>query len=104
VELTSHLVLGFGMPHGMDWIWVTLVALLIFGAKLPQVMRNLGGSVREFKKGMEDIGGNPPSTSIAATIPPSPARVEGAVPRDARALPASIISDAKIEPTVNTPS
>ncbi len=83
MEPSSHYVLGFNMPHGMDWIWIGLVMLLIFGSRLPSVMRNLGGSVREFKKGMEDPASPPPPATIPpAATPPAAPRVEGAVPRD----------------------
>jgi sec-independent protein translocase protein TatA len=41
----------FGAP--MELIVVALVALLLFGNRLPSVMRSLGQSVTEFKKGLE---------------------------------------------------
>lgn len=41
-------------PSGFEWIILLVVALLIFGHKLPSVMRNLGSSVGEFKKGVKD--------------------------------------------------
>lgn len=34
---------------------VCFIALLLFGGRLPSVMRSLGGSIREFKRGMEDV-------------------------------------------------
>ena len=49
-----QLVLGFGMPQGFEWIVIMLALTLMFGKRLPDVLRGLGGSVREFKKGMED--------------------------------------------------
>ena len=34
-----------------EWIWVLLVAVLLFGAKkLPELARSAGESLREFKK------------------------------------------------------
>lgn len=42
------------MPSGFEWIIVLVVALLLFGRRLPDVMRSLGSSAREFKKGLED--------------------------------------------------
>ncbi|TXT33377.1 MAG: hypothetical protein FD138_1891 [Planctomycetota bacterium] len=47
------MLLGIGFtPMGM--LIVGLVALLMFGKRLPEVMRGLGKSVTEFKKGIND--------------------------------------------------
>jgi sec-independent protein translocase protein TatA len=40
---------------GYEMIIVALVCLLIFGNRLPSVMRSLGKSVTEFKKGVSGI-------------------------------------------------
>lgn len=45
---------AFGLPGGFEWIIVLVIALLIFGPKLPSIMRGLGGSIKEFKKGVDD--------------------------------------------------
>lgn len=42
----------FSMPGGMEWIVIGLVALLIFGNRLPGVARSLGQALREFKSGL----------------------------------------------------
>ena len=67
---------AFTMPGGVEWIIILVIALLLFGKRLPDIMRSLGGSVREFKKGM-DL--DSPS-SLPAPPPSSP--VDGAVSRD----------------------
>ena len=47
------MLLGIGFtPMGM--LIVGLVALLMFGKRLPDVMRSLGKSVTEFKKGIDE--------------------------------------------------
>ncbi len=42
------------MPGNTEWIVVLIVALLIFGSRLPSVMRSLGKSVHEFKAGLDE--------------------------------------------------
>ena len=53
----SMLPFAFFLPSlgGTELIIVALVCLLIFGNRLPSVMRSLGKSVTEFKKGVSGI-------------------------------------------------
>ena len=48
-------LLMFGFPGGAEWIVILVIALLIFGPRLPQVMRSLGKGITEFKKGIRDV-------------------------------------------------
>lgn len=45
----------FGLPGGMEMVVILVVALLIFGRRLPDVARSLGKSIVEFKKGIRDV-------------------------------------------------
>jgi sec-independent protein translocase protein TatA len=49
----SPLFAFFGAPWEM--IVILVVVLLLFGNRLPSVMRSLGKGVTEFKKGIEGI-------------------------------------------------
>ena len=44
-----------GLPGGGEWIIVLIIALLVFGPRLPAVMRSIGKGVVEFKKGLRDV-------------------------------------------------
>jgi sec-independent protein translocase protein TatA len=45
----------FSAPGTGEWMVILLLGLLIFGRKLPEVARNLGKSVNEFKRGLRDF-------------------------------------------------
>ena len=52
---TQSMVLAFGFPGLPELMVVLLIALVLFGgAKLPSLMRNLGRSANEFKRGMAE--------------------------------------------------
>jgi TatA/E family protein of Tat protein translocase len=53
--LTGTHLLALGMPQGWDWLFLIVVALLIFGKRLPEVARSVGKSVTEFKKGLSEV-------------------------------------------------
>ncbi|QNN25172.1 twin-arginine translocase TatA/TatE family subunit [Planctomycetales bacterium ZRK34] len=45
----------FGLPGGWEWIVVLIVALMIFGKRLPEVGKSMGKTIVEFKKGLRDV-------------------------------------------------
>jgi len=49
-------VMAIQMPQGLDWVWILLIVLVIFGGKkLPDLARNLGKGMSEFKKGLNEV-------------------------------------------------
>ena len=49
-------VMAISMPQGLDWVWILLIVLVIFGGrKLPDLARNLGKGLSQFKKGLSDV-------------------------------------------------
>ncbi len=71
----------FGMPGGIEWIIILIVALLIFGKRLPEVMKSMGKGIVEFKKGVKGVEDD----------------VEDAVEKDPEKLEASNNSNEKIK-------
>ena len=47
----NSLYITLGMPGGSEWILIIAVILLLFGGKkIPELMKGLGGGIKEFKK------------------------------------------------------
>jgi sec-independent protein translocase protein TatA len=54
MSATSTMMFFSGIGH-WELIVVLFVVLLVFGAKVPEVMRSLGKGVTQFKKGIRDV-------------------------------------------------
>lgn len=61
----------FGLS-GWEILIVLVVALLIFGKRLPDIMRGLGSSAREFKKGMTEEAKPASHSQAAPALPLNP--------------------------------
>ena len=48
-------ILAFGIPGGYEWVIILVIALLLFGRRLPEVGRSLGRGIVEFKRGIKGI-------------------------------------------------
>ncbi|MGA2501811.1 MAG: twin-arginine translocase TatA/TatE family subunit [Tepidisphaeraceae bacterium] len=64
------------------WLIVLVVVFLLFGNRLPSVMRSLGRGVTEFKKGMEGVDDED-----------EPKRVPKEPPKDATSGPSATPTD-----------
>jgi len=66
--------LAFIQNIGMtEWIIIGMIALLLFGRRLPEVGRSLGKGIVEFKRGLKDLDGDLESSSNR----PAPATTMG---------------------------
>jgi TatA/E family protein of Tat protein translocase len=68
---SMRLLLAFGMPAAPEWIFIGILALVLFGPKkLPELARGLGKALAELQKAKEDfhreITGIPPLPKIQA--------------------------------------
>ena len=66
---------GIGMQ---EMLIIGIIAVLLFGKKLPEVARTVGGSYREFRKGLFDLQ----STMNSSVDSPAPKRKSTAFVRD----------------------
>ena len=54
--LTSTPLFVGGLPGGMEWAVILLIAVLLFGAnKIPKLARSTGQAMGEFQRGREEI-------------------------------------------------
>lgn len=91
-------LMGFiGAPGPFEMIIIGVVAVLLFGKRLPEVGRSLGRSLIEFKKGMGDIQDT--VNSVKHSPPPSSSRVHDIDDRDEATAPKFEPPKAAPQPT-----
>lgn len=67
-------VMNFLLPGGMEWVWILLIALLLFGgSRLAGLGKSAGQAIREFKEETKDLkkSDEPPVIVPQATAAPT---------------------------------
>ncbi len=64
--------LALGMPGLGEWIVIGVIAVLLFGKRLPEVGKSLGKGIVEFKKGLRGIEDDVDVQSTASAIQSNP--------------------------------
>ena len=82
--MVEPLLAIFGLPGGYEWFVILIIALLVFGGRLPNVARSFGKSIVEFKRGLRDVKDDidHPGVQASTRVP------AGALPLTAPSSPA----------------
>jgi len=60
-------IFGFLTPGPFEMLVIAAIAVMLFGKRLPEVGKNLGKSLTEFKKGVRDV-----ETNISDSVQSTP--------------------------------
>ena len=77
----------FGLPGGMEWVILAIIALLVFGGtRLANAGKNAGKAIREFKEETSSLKKSdaPPQTP---QVPPAPASEPEGVVHEGEIVP-----------------
>jgi sec-independent protein translocase protein TatA len=54
--LSVNPLMLLSMPSGMEWLWIVLVVIILFGGKkIPELARGIGKGIREFNDAKDGI-------------------------------------------------
>jgi sec-independent protein translocase protein TatA len=54
--LSVNPVMLLSMPSGMEWLWIVLVVIILFGGKkIPELAKGIGKGIREFNDAKDGI-------------------------------------------------
>jgi sec-independent protein translocase protein TatA len=85
--------------HGLDLVVILVIALLIFGPKkLPEMGSAIGKSIKEFRKGMNELTNPKEETEEKAKVA-SPVSME-AIDREIASKKAAAAESSMVEPEV----
>jgi sec-independent protein translocase protein TatA len=60
------------LPSGMEWLWIVLVVIILFGGKkIPELAKGIGKGIREFNDAKDGIKKEIESGMKEPTTPPS---------------------------------
>lgn len=90
--------IGFG-----EMVVVAFVALMLFGGRLPEVMRTLGGSYRKFRTGMDEFKRQTTSVlDVRPSLPPYQPTPPTSTPVAAAAAATAAASKVEAPPAAPT--
>jgi sec-independent protein translocase protein TatA len=97
-------LLAFGMPAAPEWIFIGILALILFGPKkIPEIARGLGKALGELQRAKEDfhreITGVPPLPKIESPTGVQPTASEGDAPMEHAVTPSATLASQKANPS-----
>lgn len=99
-------ILAFGMPAAPEWIFVGILALVLFGPKkIPEIARGLGKALGELQRAKEDfhreITGVPPLPKIESPKGVQSTASETRAPAESAATPSATVTGEKPNPSAS---